>query len=375
MGNTPSLIADPRVIPATQEIPETQKAFYVLEKNTDLQEVKVEVKTDVAVPKPKSGEVLIRVVAAPVNPSDFGVWTRPSASGKDDVPMVAGTEGSGIVIASGGGFVANRMVGKNVGFVKPKNGGSYQQYVIVDAMTGVFPLSEGVKCEDAASHFVNPYTVCGFIDTLRKRHTGPLENIGLVHTAAASQLGQMLVKLAKEENITLINVVRREDQATVLKDIGAAYIINSSEDGWETSLRTMMKDLKINVIFDAISGDMSGTLLNLLPNGGTLFAYGKLSGSTCNGIQFTDLSYKNKKFEGFLLTNWLLEHGQGLLTMQRINAATKKVHRGLSKPDGWSSSKYQDCNIDNMFEMLLENMKSTSSVTGRKLRIRFDQEN
>ena len=98
---------------------------------------------------------------------------------------------------------------------------------------------------------------------------------------------------------------------------------------------------------------MSGILTGLLPNGGTHFAYGTLGGRTCEGVLMTDLSYNKKKFEGWLLTNWILEHGKGLSTLLRINAATKTVHRGLEN-NGWSSSKYLDCKLDNMWEMFLD---------------------
>jgi len=360
MGNGPSAI--------DTSIPDTQKAFYIVEKNADFNKIKVEVRT-IPVPKPSHGQVLVRVVAAPVNPSDYGKWARPS---ENDKPSIAGLEGSGVVVASGGGYAANGMIGKNIGFVNVKNGGTYQQYVIVDASFGAFPLPSTLKCEDAASHFVNPYTACGFIDTVRKRHTGNSSNVGFVHTAACSQLGQMLIKLAKEENVTLINVVRRKEQVDILTKIGAENIINTSDADWKEQLGNKIKELGINVIFDAISGEMSGILTGLLPNGGTHFAYGTLGGRTCEGVLMTDLSYNKKNFEGWLLTHWILEHGKGLSTLLRINAATKTVHRGLEN-NGWSSSKYLDCKLDNMWEMFLD-MKMKSGFTGKKLRIRFDQE-
>ena len=357
MGNGPS---------ADANIPENQKAFFIVEKNKDFNKIKVEVRT-IPVPKPSYGQVLVRMVAAPVNPSDYGKWARPS---ENDKPSIGGLEGCGVVVASGGGYTANGMLGKNVGVVNVKNGGTYQEYVTVDASFGAFPLPPSLKCEDGASHFVNPYTACGFMDTVRKRHQGN-SNVGFVHTAACSQLGQMLIKLAKEENITLINVVRRKEQVDILTKIGGENIINTSDDDWKQQLGKKIKELGINIAFDAISGDMSGILVGLLPNGGTHFAYGTLGGRTCEGVLMTDLSYNKKKFEGWLLTNWILEHGKGLSTLMRINAATKTVHRGLAN-NGWSSSKYFDVQLENMWETFL-GMKTKSGFTGRKLRIRFDK--
>eukprot|EP00944_MAST-04C_sp_MAST-4C-sp1_P013573 g13573.t1 len=362
MGNTESI----------ESIPERMKAFYVVQPDPDYNKIKVELKDDVPVPKPKSGQVLIKVVAAPINPSDYGKWGRILTDEKKFVPVIPGIEGSGIVIQSGGGFIANGQVGKMVGFVSPKTSGSYCEYVVCNALENVYPLPQDVRCEDACSHFVNPYTVYGFVDTVRRRHKGK-GPVGFVHTAAASQVGQMLVKLCKPEleDIVLINVVRRQDQVEKLKSIGAKHIINTSNDTWEKDLKEKVDELGINVAFDAIAGDMSAKLLTLLPDGGTCFVYGKLSNRACDGIEMTELSYKRKKFEGWLLTNWLLENGKGLGALSRLNAATKVVHSGLG--NGWSSSTFHDCSLDNMWETFLD-MRNKSGFTGRKLRIRFDQE-
>jgi NADPH:quinone reductase-like Zn-dependent oxidoreductase len=347
------------------------RAFFLVKPDDDYGKVQTEVRV-VPVPKPKSGQVLIRVTAAPINPSDYGIWGRSDTGGEEFVAKPAGKEGSGVVVASGGGMTANGMLGKNVGFVDVKSGGSYSEYVVCDASFGTFPLPDTVACEDAASHFINPYTVCGILDTARARHQGS-KRPGLIHTAAASQVGQMMIKLCKQQNVTLINVVRRKEQVDILKSIGAEHIINSSSDNWEKELKNLMTELGVNVVFDAVAGDMSGKLLSLLPKGGTLFQYGKLSGQPCGGIEMTDLSYHKKKFEGWLLTNWILEFGKGLSTLMRLRAATACVHEGLSSTtgSGWAVSQFEDCDLDNLWAKFLD-MKTSSGFTGRKLRLRFD---
>lgn len=162
------------------------------------------------------------------------------------------------MVASGGGVYANSVVGKRVGFITNVKGeGSYAEYTCVNALEGVFPLPDSVEVADAASHFVNPYTAYGFLDTVRARHSGK-GRPGFVQTAAASQLGQMLVKLCKQEKMTLINVVRREEQAKTLRDLGAEHVVVSSEEGWEERLKELVKEHKIQFAFDAIAGEMSG---------------------------------------------------------------------------------------------------------------------
>ena len=150
-----------------------------------------------AIPTPtlKPGEVLIKVVAAPVNPSDYGGWYKSSPSSSYPMPM--GKEGCGVVVSSSGeGGLMSGMtssfrcpVGTKVGFVvTDPSQGSYLEYVAVNAMTGAFPMPEDVPIEDCASFFVNPYTAMGILDTAQRAESSRV----IVHTAAASQHGGIL---------------------------------------------------------------------------------------------------------------------------------------------------------------------------------------
>jgi NADPH:quinone reductase len=360
MGNSPS------------NLPATMRRIVLTKPNADITQATLTVE-EVPMPVPKSGEVLIRVLAAPVNPSDYGEWSNVLSGDKEFTPCAVGKEGSGIVVASGGGFYANSVVGSKVGFITNTKGqGSYAEYTVVDAMKGVFPLPDTVKVEDAASHFVNPYTACGFLDIIKTRHplTGDGKGKpGLVHTAAASQLGQMLVKLCIQENVNLINVVRREEQAALLREIGAEHIIVTSVDGWEARLKALITELNIHIAFDAVAGEMSGKLLDLLPPKGLLVVYGKLSSEGCSGIQPLDLIYRKKMVEGFFLGAWV----QGDVFLQRLRTATALVHGGLVE-NGWASSQFVDCSIDDMWTEFLKMWKE-SGFTGKKLRIRFPELN
>jgi NADPH2:quinone reductase len=351
-------------------LPSTMRRVVLSKPNADITEASIVVE-EVAMPVPRSGEVLIRVLATPVNPSDYGEWTNVLTDGKEFEPRAVGKEGSGIVVASGGGLYANSVVGYKVGFISNVRGqGSYAEYTVVNALAGIFPLPTTVKTEDAASHFVNPYTACGFLDIVKSRHasTGDGKGTpGMVHTAAASQLGQMLVKLCLQENVNLVNVVRREEQAEILRGIGAKHIIVSSVDGWEAKLAALVTELNIHIAFDAVAGEMSGKLLDLLPQKGLLIVYGKLSPEGCSGIQPLDLIYRKKKLEGFYLGAWV----QGDMLYQRLRTATALVHGGLGE-GGWASSQFLDCSIDNMWTEFIKMWKE-SGFTGKKLRILFPE--
>ena len=200
----------------------------------------------VEIPEPKEDEVLIRVEAAPINPSDLGlllsfaadlgsiriegdgdkvvtsmpIHPRLMASMKPrlDQSMPAGNEGSGVIIDAGSN--AKELIGKTVGLA---GGSMYSQYRCVLA-TNCLVMEEGTTSVEAASSFVNPLTALAFVETMKmENHTA------MVHTAAASNLGQMLVRICKEDGIPLVNIVRKQEQVELLKALGAQYVCNMSE--------------------------------------------------------------------------------------------------------------------------------------------------
>lgn len=344
-----------------QEAPAKQKRLVLVEPNAKLEEAKLEVE-EADVPKPKSGQVLVMMAAAPVNPSDFGGWK--SGPPGEKLPRLVGSEGSGIVIASGGGVVAGRLVGKRVG-ITARGTGSYQQYVCVDALGSVFELDQSLPVEDGASFFVNPYTAVGIIDTVKQQG----QKI-FIHTAAASQLGQMIVKVAPSMGVTVVNFVRRQEQAEMLTRLGAQHVIVEKE-GWQDEVKALVKSLKIKVAFDCIAGEMTGTLVGLLPPGSTTFLYGGLSEKPVGNIPIMDLIYRNKQVKGWLLTKWLMAGGP-LKTLMRIRYASRIVNPGL-KSGGWASSQFVDCSLQEMWPKFLAMRADLGQggFTGQKLRIKI----
>ncbi len=226
----------------------------------------------VGVPDPGPDEVVLRVEAAPVNPSDLGllfagadmgaatamgspdrpVVTAPipdaamrAAAGRIGTPMAVGNEGAGTVVAAGESPAARALLGKVVAAV---GGGMYSQYRSVPAAL-CLELPDGITAAQGASSFVNPLTVLGMVETMRtENHTG------LVHTAAASNLGQMLNRVCIEEQIPLVNIVRKPEQEELLRSAGAAYVCNSASDGFMTDLTDALKATGATLAFDAIGG-------------------------------------------------------------------------------------------------------------------------
>lgn len=219
-------------------------------------------------PTPKNDQVLIRVEAAPINPSDHGVmfgYSDMSFATNDDGALIApvpeagmrmmkgrigqalpiGNEGAGTVVAAGDSDAAQALMGKTVAAM---GGGMYAEYRVVPVMQ-VLPLGDDHTARQGASSFVNPLTALCFPETMRQEG-----HSAIVHTAAASNLGQMLVKICKADDIPLVNIVRREEQTEILRNIGASHIINSSDEDFIPQLIDAVHETGATLAFDATGG-------------------------------------------------------------------------------------------------------------------------
>lgn len=152
-----------------------------------------------------------------------------------------------------------RLVGKRVAVTKCREpegnvtiGGCYQQYMITEAVQ-CLPLPEDINYEIGAMHFVNPLTAIGLLDRAKLNKAQ-----AIVQTAACSQLGRMIVRLCQEAKIPLINIVRKEEQVTILKEMGCEYILNSSDPDFFENFGELAKKMKATVCFEAIAGSFTG---------------------------------------------------------------------------------------------------------------------
>ena len=238
---------------------------------------------EVDMPTPGEDDVVIRVEASPINPSDLGLLfgmadmstatlsgtgsnslltaTIPKAmlrqvAARIDQSLPAGNEGAGVVVSAGSSQRAQSLVGKTVATL---GGAMYAQY----RMTRVdqcLVLPEGTTAVEGASCFVNPLTVLGMVGTMHlEGHTA------LVHTAAASNLGQMLVKLCVNEDVPLVNVVRKQEHVELLKSLGATHVCNSGEPDFMEKLIDALADTAATLGFDATGGGpLPGQLLTAM---------------------------------------------------------------------------------------------------------------
>jgi NADPH2:quinone reductase len=237
--------------------------------------------TDVPTPRPAANEVVVRIEAAPINPSDLGLLlagadiTRAAQRGTKDQPVTAvpipdgvlnsmsarfdqsmpvGNEGAGVVIEAGSSAAAQALLGKTVAAL---GGAMYSQYRCV-TLDQILLLPEGATPADGASSFINPLTALCMIETLRSEgHTA------LVHTAAASNLGQMLQRICTQEGIALVNIVRSQSQVDLLRAQGAAHVCDTSSPTFQRELIDSLLATGATLAFDAIgAGDLASQILS-----------------------------------------------------------------------------------------------------------------
>ncbi|MGY3452320.1 zinc-binding dehydrogenase [Bradyrhizobium sp. USDA 4353] len=238
---------------------------------------------DVPTPEPGPDEVVVRIEAAPINPSDLGLLVGAAdlstvrASGTKERPVITakvpeagmramagrldeslpiGNEGAGVVVRTGSSDAAKALMGRTVAAI---GGAMYSQYRCL-RVSECLPLPDGTTPEEGASCFVNPLTSLGMTETMKREgHTA------LVHTAAASNLGQMLNKICLKDGIPLVNIVRSQAQAELLRGIGAKYVVDSTSPTFMDELTTALVETGATIAFDAIGGGkLAGQILNAM---------------------------------------------------------------------------------------------------------------
>lgn len=302
-------------------------------------------------PTPGPDEVVVRMEAAPINPSDmfpllgFADYTKgklvtdgnhqkmvapvpeqfmDAMRARVDQQLPVGNEGAGTVVACGENVT--HMEGKLVSLV---SGQSYQRFVKTAAIA-CLPHKEGTSAVEAASSFVNPLTALCFVETLKAEG-----HKAMVHTAAASNLGQMLLKLCQQDNIDLVTIIRSDEQAELLKGLGAKHIVNSSDDDFKAQLEDAIAETGASLAFDAIgAGNMPDTILSCMERAFSrsasglntygsdqfkqVYVYGRLGQGQITLSQAYGMHWG---CSGYLLTPQLQKHGLEKLAAMQARVA------------------------------------------------------
>ncbi|WP_022708341.1 zinc-binding dehydrogenase [Paracoccus zeaxanthinifaciens] len=222
---------------------------------------------EVSFPDPTGNQVLVRMEAAPINPSDLAILVggadienaqfspdkfvaqmpaqaNAASKSRHGLKLPAGNEGAGTVVAAGDDKAAQALIGQRVSCVP---GNAYSQYCIADAAM-CLPLGDH-SAEEGASAFVNPMTALGFVENAKADGQN-----AILHTVGASNLGQMLTRICQEDGLDLVNIVRKEDQVELLKGLGATHVVNSSADDFMDQLTAAIADTSAFYGFDPVGG-------------------------------------------------------------------------------------------------------------------------
>ena len=305
----------------------------------------------VPVPQPGEGDVLVQIEAAPINPSDLAllvgpadveqgktegsgaetVWRAPIpegmrgiVKGREGESAPVGNEAAGTVVAAGSSEAAQALLGRTVAIV---GGEMFAQHRVVNAFMAI-PMEEGTTAREAASSFVNPLTALGMVETMKAEN-----HKALVHTAAASNLGQMLVKLCQADGIPLVNIVRKPEQEELLRSLGAEYVINSSSPDFRRELVDAIQATEATLAFDATGGgDLANSILGAMEQAAAagqaynrygsdvfkqLYIYGRLDLSP---VVLTAAYGFSWSIGGWLLTPFLQKIG-----MEKMRALQQRV--------------------------------------------------
>lgn len=257
---------------------------------------------EMPIPVPRAGQVLIRIEASPINPSDI-VFLKGLYGTKKPYPAVPGFEASGTVVSSGGGLLAWRLVGKKVAVAIEKGDGVWAEFAVASAKTCVV-LNDSIPFTLGCNFFANPLTAMMFMEKIKEG-----KHAAIVQTAACSAIGKMMVRYCKEEGIPCINIVRRQEQVDLLRSIGAEHVLDSSTESFQEDLKKLSVNLNATLAFDCVSGEMTGHLVNNMCEGSVVYVYGSLSMKPISAINPSAIIFSRKRVEGLWLSSWIKTKG------------------------------------------------------------------
>lgn len=288
----------------TPSLPKTMKIVQLPKTTLDLKEAIASLQiVEKPLPCPKWGEVLVKIEAAPCNPSDL-LLLQGKYGVRKELPCVPGWEGAGTVVQNGGGALGWWLRGKRVACGGQTRGdGTWAEYFVARAASCI-PLANDVPVEQGATLIINPLTAVGLLELARKGG-----HKAVVQTVAAGQVGRMVIKLAREAGMQTINIVRSEKQAALLQKEGAEIVLNSAAADFRKELSEISAKFAATIAFEAVAGEMTGIVLNALPPKATVVLYGGMSNQFCSGINPMKLIFESKKLESFWLSSWIREGG------------------------------------------------------------------
>ncbi len=251
---------------------------------------------DVKMPVAGDNDVVIKVHAAPVNPSDIafiqGVYNVVKS-----LPAVPGFEASGIIVDAG--VNAKSLIGKKVScFVQDDRSGTWSEFVAAN-MSDVILLKDEMDMDQAACFTVNPFTAYGMFEIALIRGSK-----AIIQNASGGQVASLIRMMAAEHDVEVIDIVRKQESADKLVNDGARYVLVETDENFEGQLNDLVKRLGATVAYDAVGGSLSGLMFNAMPADSELVVYGGLSNKPIAEIDVMELIFSNKIISGFNLMDW-----------------------------------------------------------------------
>jgi len=273
---------------------------------------------DFSIPRLKSGQVLIKMAATSIGPADL-MFLKGEYGITKPLPVVPGFEGSGTVIASGGGWMGRWLIGKRVACLAPEDGhGTWAEYMVTSTDICI-PLWKNISLEQGAYLTINPMTALALVEIAR---TGG--HLAFVQTAAASTLGLMIARLSKRFQLTGIHIVRRPEQVEKLHSLGCEHVFDSNDSSFQKRLAEACNKFKASIAFDAVGGELTRRLALAMPPESRIVVYGALADEPLQ-IDSKDFFFRDKKLEGFWLSRWI----KTTLFLQKL-LLTYQIQRLLS---------------------------------------------
>lgn len=286
-----------------------------------------------SIPSLKNDEVLIKLGAAPCNPSDIA-FLRGGYNIVKPVPVVPGFEAMGLVIEAG--KASQQLLGKRVScFSQKDSDGTWAEYFRVNARDCIV-LKAGLNDDQAACLSINPLTAVGMFEMV-----GQADNAPFILNAAGGQVPDFMRVLAGQKGIDVINVVRKDEQVEALKTRGQKYVLNRTSDSFSHELQEICDHIKPLFAFDAVAGEISGLLLNAMPPKAKLVIYGGLSGQPVSGLDPMGVIFYKKSVSGFNLNEWIAEMDSDAFT-KITDRVQDQFIAGIFKTEIQGSYKLQD---------------------------------
>ena len=273
---------------------------------------------ELPIPQPGPGEVRVRMLASPINPSDLLYIQGQYGIKPPAFPAVPGFEGVGIVEATGGGLLGKFRMGKRVA-VLGSGHGNWAEFTVVKARQ-VFPVPSEIPDDQAAGFFVNPLTAYALLTSVLKIQPGEW----LLQSAANGALAQMIVRLAKVYGFKTINLVRRADAVDELKKLGADHVIVEGNDSIPEAVAQIVGSTGLRCALDPVGGSTGAALVQSLSAGGTAVLYGLLSGQPVP-VDPRFLITGSKCVRGFWLSDWAKQQGvlKMLMALRKVRSWLK----------------------------------------------------